>query len=148
MAGSGSTSQDRVASPTSGHGVNDGAAGPKAAERARRTRGTILSPWAGFARGRSAEGAAGAGPAAPPRLGAIYFFFAAGFLAAGFVAAGFFAAGFAAGFFAAGFGAAFAGAAAATVVSTTVAPAASFCTDAMPLIAAALFSYAWLEATS
>ena len=32
-------------------------------------------------------------------------------------------------------------------MSTIRAPAASFCTDATPLIAAALFSYAWLEAT-
>ncbi len=69
---------------------------------------------------------------------------AAGFFAAGFFAAGFFAAGFATGFFAAGFAA---GAAAATVMSTILASAASFCTDATPLIAAALFSYAWLEAT-
>ena len=73
----------------------------------------------------------------------------AGFFAAGFLAAGFFAAGFfAAGFFAAGFGAGFAGAAAATVVSTIVAPAASFCTDATPAIAARFVSYAWLEATT
>jgi len=89
----------------------------------------------------------------PTRLRLTYFFLAAGFFAAGiFVAglaaafaAGFFAAGFlATGFFAAGFAA---GAAAATVVSTILAPAASFCTDATPLIAAALPSYAWLEAT-
>ena len=71
-------------------------------------------------------------------------FFAAGFLAAGFFAAGFLAAGLAAGFFAAGFGAA----ATATVVSTIVAPAASFCTDATPDMAARLVSYASLDATT
>jgi hypothetical protein len=74
---------------------------------------------------------------------------AAGFLAAGLLAAGFFAAGFlaadvAAGLFAGCFAA---GAAAATVRSTILASAANFCTDATPLSAAALFSYAWLEAT-
>ena len=75
------------------------------------------------------------------------YFFAAGFFAAGFFAAGFFAAGFFAAGFGAGFGAGFAGAAVATVVSTILAAAASFCTDATPLIAALLLSYAWLEAT-
>ena len=91
----------------------------------------------------------------PTRLRLTYFFLAAGFFAAGFFAAGlaaafaagFFAAGFlATGFFAAGFAAGLTGAAA-TVVSTILAPAASFWTDATPLIAAALPSYAWLEAT-
>ena len=99
----------------------------------------------------------GEAPASPqPRvtylfLAAGFFaagFFAAGFLAAGFPAAGFLAAGLAAGFFAAGLGAAFAGAAAVTVVSTIVAPAASFCTDATPPIAARLVSYASLETTT
>ncbi len=67
-------------------------------------------------------------------------FFAAGFLAAAFLAAGFLAAGFAAGFFAAGFATVFADAAA--VESTSVAPAASFCTDAIPPMAARFVSYA------
>jgi hypothetical protein len=72
---------------------------------------------------------------------------AAGFFAAGFFAAGFFAAGLAAAL-AAGFAAGFAAAATATVVSTIFAPAASFCTDATPDMAARFVSYASLDATT
>ena len=80
--------------------------------------------------------------AASPQPRVTYLFLAAGFFTAGFFAAGFLAAGFLAdGFFAAGLGAAFAGAAAVAVVSTIVAPAASFCTDAIPPIAARFVSY-------
>ena len=73
-------------------------------------------------------------------------FLAAGFFAAGFLAAGFFAAaGFAAGFFAAaGCGTS----ASTTVVSTSFAAAASFRTEAMPLIAARFVSYGSLAATT
>ena len=80
------------------------------------------------------------------------FFAAAGFRAAGFLAAGFFAAAdfldagfFAAGFLAAGIAAGLA--AAATVESTVRAPAAIFCTAAIPLIAARFVSYAALAVT-
>ena len=54
--------------------------------------------------------------------------------------AGAVAAGFLAGALAAAFAAGFAGAAVATVVSTIVAPAASFCTDATPAMAARFVS--------
>ena len=106
----------------------DGRAAPLAADRLSRSDG-------------SGAHVLGSSTSSPRLLAA--GFFAAGFFAAGFFAAGFFAAGLAA-----GFAAGFAGAAAATVVSTILAPAASFCTDATPLIAARLVSYAWLEATT